>query len=88
MPQPETTVIQTELLPDNLLIGDLLSLDIPAGPAIPTVGGGGGGAAGGLTDLAELDLLGDLSGLNVSSVVLLADSHTHLYVDTMQPTYT
>lgn len=73
--QLETTVIQTEIMPDNLLIGDLLSLDIPAGPAIPTMGGGGGGTGGGLTDLAELDLLGDLGGLNVSGI-------THLYVDT------
>ena len=54
---PEPTVIQTEQAPDNLLIGDLLSLDIPAaGPANNTGGGLGG----------DLDLLGDLGGLNVS----------------------
>ncbi len=59
---PEPTVIQSEQAPDNLLIGDLLSLDIPAvGSGIPTAGGGGGGAPGG-----DLDLLGDLGGLNVS----------------------
>jgi len=60
---PEPTVIQTEQAPDNLLIGDLLSLDIPAaGPIANSTGGGGGGGLGG-----DLDLLGDLGGLSVSS---------------------
>ena len=58
-------MIQTEQAPDNLLIGDLLSLDIPTGPAIPTMGGGGGGGLGGGLG-GDLDLLGDLGGLSVS----------------------
>ncbi len=59
-PQQQPTVIQAG---DDLLIGDLLSLDIPSGPPISLGGGGGGG-------LEDLDLLGaDLGGLNVSYTV-------------------
>ena len=59
--QPPTTVIQADQGGDDLLIGDLLSLDIPTGPPINMGGGGGGG-------LADLDLLGaDLGGLGVST---------------------
>ena len=66
MQQPQQpTVIQAEQAPDNLLIGDLLSLDIPTGPAAPAGGGGGGG-------LGDLDLLGgDFGGLNVSHIIII-----------------
>lgn len=63
-PQPaqQPTVIQAEQGGDDLLIGDLLSMDIPTGPAVVAPGGGGGGGG-----LGDLDLLSaDLGGLGVS----------------------
>ena len=55
-PVQQPTVIQANQGGEDLLIGDLLSLDIPTGPSAP-VGGLGG----------DLDLLaGDLGGLGVS----------------------
>lgn len=69
-PVQQPTVIQAEQGGDDLLIGDLLSLDIPTGPSAPI--GGGGGVGGGLGDL---DLLGaDLEGLGVSICCIYVQS--------------
>lgn len=52
---PQPTVIQANQGGDDLLIGDLLSLDLPTGPSYNAPAGAGG----------DLDLLGDLGGLQI-----------------------